>query len=60
MTQVRFGGPAFYLLPSVTRYICCEPICGGVDEPPALGGERAPCLTSSGVAGGLEVAGNTE
>lgn len=60
MTQVCFGGPTFYLLPSVSLYICCDPICGGVDELPARGGEQAPCLASSGVAEGLEVAGNTE
>lgn len=59
MTQVRFGGPTFGLLSSVTLYICCELICGGIDELPALGGEQVPCLTSSGMAEGLEVAGNT-
>lgn len=58
MTQVRLRGPTFYLLPSVS--ICCEPICGSIDELPALGGEQAPCLTSSGMAEGLEDAGNTE
>lgn len=60
MTQVPFRGPTLYLLPSVTLYICCEPICGSIDELPALGGEQAPCLTSSGMAEGLEDAGNTE
>lgn len=42
MTQLRFGGArslSFFFLPLATVFICPEPICGGIDELPAPGGE---------------------